>query len=742
MDRTDKRKGLEIMAEFAEMCRQIESVERFEGALLSLAGKETGDENNAEERALHDFCSATECTVVNRAGEIVVMSESLMTLFRAAPGMRYEAVWEKAFEKRALDAEAPLREIGALLNGEKRRVIAGYPYAAPGAAPSRTVCWFLLYSIPLRAVPGGAIVLHIDITDWKSDEEDARKNGECYCSIVENQNELICRFLPDGTLTYVNDSFSAYFKKAKEELVGKPFLPFAPEEDLRNIEYHLSQLGKVTPSMQYEHRFLIPGKGDIEVRWLRWSAKVLYDAAGETAEIQAVGWDITDNKLLEERLLENEYQLNHLAHHDPLTGLPNRMYFTNRLQQEVVRCRRYSHAMAVLFLDLDNFKKINDSLGHDVGDLLLKEAAERIRSCLRASDVVSRLGGDEFTIILPELEKNGGAAVVAQKIIGQVSRPFLIGQYDLYITVSIGIALYRLDGEDGDSLVKNADTAMYHAKSLDKNNYQFYNARMNTVTVERLALESELRKALENNEFVLYYQPQICIKSGQIIGVEALIRWQHPVRGMVPPMRFIPVAEETGLIIPISEWVIRTACAQNREWQKKGFPSLTMAVNISMKHFKQSNLLDLIDGTLRETKLDAVCLELELTESIVMHNIEAVIGILRKFRERGVHVSIDDFGTGYSSLNYLKRLPINKLKVDQTFVRNITADCNDAMIVKTVIEMAHNLGLKVIAEGVETLEQVDFLRSLACDELQGYFFSKPLPAEECVKLLEVLRFIS
>ncbi|MBZ0158165.1 MAG: EAL domain-containing protein [Alphaproteobacteria bacterium] len=737
MDRIDKRKGREIMAESAGMRRQIESVERFGSALHFFAEQREA----AEGFAINAFCSATECAVVSGAGSILALSECLGALFQATAGMQYEAVWKNAFEKGVADAGEALTEIGSLLNGSKRQIIVEYPAASP-EIPSGDGRWFLLYAIPLPGNPGGTLILHIDVTEWKKNEEGARKSEACYCSIVENQSELICRFLPGGTLTYVNDSFSAYFGKEKDDLVGRPFTPFAPEEDLRKIEHHLSLLGKEAPFVQYEHRILSPGKDGIEVRWLRWSAKALFDADGKVSEIQAVGWDITDNKLLEEKLRENEYQLHHLAHHDPLTGLPNRMYFTGRLQQEVVRCRRYGHAMAVLFLDLDNFKRINDSLGHDIGDLLLKEAAERIRDCLRGSDIVSRLGGDEFTIILPELDRSEGAAVVAQKIIGQVSRPFPIRQYELYITVSIGIALYPLDGEDGDSLVKNADTAMYHAKSLDKNNYQFYNTRMNTVTVERLTIENELRKALENNEFELYYQPQISIKTGQIIGVEALIRWRHPTQGMVPPMRFIPVAEETGLIIPISEWVIRTACAQNRGWQEQGFPRITMAVNISMKHFKQPNLVELIDAVLRETKLDAECLELELTESIVMHNIEAVIGILRKFRDRGVHVSIDDFGTGYSSLNYLKRLPINKLKVDQTFVRNITADRNDAMIVKTVIEMAHNLDLKVIAEGVESLEQVDFLRALACDELQGYFFSKPLPAEECIQLLEVLRFIA
>jgi diguanylate cyclase (GGDEF)-like protein/PAS domain S-box-containing protein len=562
------------------------------------------------------------------------------------------------------------------------------------------------------------------------------------CSFAESQNELICRFFPDGTITYVNNAYCKYFMREREDIIGNTFKPFATEEDARLIEQHLALLSTENPSIVYEHRFIIPGRDAIDVRWLRWTGKALLDGNGQMAEIQTVGWDVTENKMLEEKLRENEDRLKHLAHFDVLTGLSNRTYFNSRLAEEVSRCKRYDRRLVVMFLDLDNFKKINDSLGHDVGDLLLKEVSQRIGICLRDTDIVSRLGGDEFTVILTELAKDEDAALAAQRIIDAVSRPFILRQHEFYVTVSIGMAVYPLDGENGDTMVKNADTAMYYAKSQGRNNYQFYSAQMNAAHMERLTIESQLRKAVENREFVLFYQPQISIQTGHIIGAEALIRWIHPVKGMIPPMKFIPVAEETGLIIPISEWVIMTACEQNKRWKDEGFPPLTVAVNISMRHFMQPNLLDVIAEALQKTGLPSPCLELELTESIVMHNVDEVIRILQKFRETGVQSSIDDFGTGYSSLNYLKRLPINKLKIDQSFVRNITADQNDAMIVKTVIEMAHNLGLRVIAEGVETSDQVNFLRTLACDELQGYFFSKPLPAEEFIQLLEVFRMIS
>jgi diguanylate cyclase (GGDEF)-like protein/PAS domain S-box-containing protein len=570
-----------------------------------------------------------------------------------------------------------------------------------------------------------------------------KREAAYYLSILENQNELICRFHNDGTITFVNRAYCRYFKKTHKEIIGKSFRPFIPEEDMRSVDSTLDSITPESPTVVYEHRFLVPEEKDIDVRWLKWiGTGVLFNVSGNTLEIQTVGNDVTAQKLMEISLVERESQLERLAKHDPLTDLPNRLYFNSRLQEEILRSNRFKHSLAVMFLDIDDFKKINDSLGHDTGDILLKEVAQRIGESLRNTDIVSRLGGDEFTILLPELNLIEGAGIAAGKIIESVSKPYYIKDFELYVTISIGIAIYPDDGQDADTIVKNADTAMYDVKSKDKNSYQYYDSMMNKVTMERITLETDLRKAVENREFILYYQPQISMKTGQIVGLEALIRWNHPVKGMVPPIKFIPLSEQTGLIIPISEWVIKTACKQNKLWQENGFPKISIAVNISTKHFKQPNLIALITEALRDTKLEPECLELEITESMVMHNVESVIDILQKFRDAGLPISVDDFGTGYSSLNYLKRLPVTKLKIDQSFVRNITSDKNDAMIVKTIIEMAHNLNLKVIAEGVETSEHAEFLRKLDCDELQGYFFSKPLPAAELAELWTVLGIIN
>jgi diguanylate cyclase (GGDEF)-like protein len=434
--------------------------------------------------------------------------------------------------------------------------------------------------------------------------------------------------------------------------------------------------------------------------------------------------------------IKKEEKLNYLAYHDVLTGLPSRNLLLDRLTQALTNAHRHRNRLGVLFIDLDHFKNVNDSLGHHAGDILLKQVAAMFSACMREGDTVARLGGDEFVVILESMAAEDDAWIVSQKILQLLTTPLTIENHEILVTCSIGIALYPKDGEDAKALLQSADGALYLAKNKGRNNAQFCTAEMNTIALERLTLENDLRKAINRQEFLLHYQPRVDIVSGEITGMEALVRWQHPVQGLLYPTQFIPVAEESGLIVPLGEWVLRTACKQNKAWQLAGLKPVNIAVNLSARQFKQQDLVELIICILKETELDPSYLELELTESMVMQNIEATIATLNKFKAIGVKLSIDDFGIGYSSLNYLKHFPIGFLKIDRSFVRDVTTNRDDAIIAKIIISMAHDLGLKVIAEGVETEEQKSFLCLHSCDEMQGYFFSVPIPAEEFEILLK------
>jgi diguanylate cyclase (GGDEF)-like protein len=442
-----------------------------------------------------------------------------------------------------------------------------------------------------------------------------------------------------------------------------------------------------------------------------------------------------------------EEQILYMAYYDNLTGLPNSRLFKDRLQQAMMHVARHQRLSAVLFLDLDNFKYINDTLGHTIGDLLLKEVADRLQKCLRKSDsvaypkaddpndTVSRLGGDEFIILLLEIKQAEDAAKVAQRVLETLSLRFMMDRNEVYITASIGIAVYPFDGEDIDALLKNADTAMYHAKGRGKNNYQFYKQSMNAAALTKLTLEGSLRKALDRGEFLLHYQPQMDIRTKKIVGMEALIRWQHPERGLVPPLEFIPLAEEIGLIIPISEWVLRAVCAQNKAWQEEGFHPIRVSANLSSQHFKHPSLVPAIVKALDDTGLSPRYLEIEITESIFMENIKEVISRVNEIKSRGIRLTMDDFGTGYSSLSYLKNLPLDAIKIDRSFVKDIQTDPGSAAIVKAIIAMSNSLNLDVVAEGVETEQQLSFLLEQGCNKMQGYLLSRPLPPQEASKFL-------
>jgi diguanylate cyclase (GGDEF)-like protein len=431
-----------------------------------------------------------------------------------------------------------------------------------------------------------------------------------------------------------------------------------------------------------------------------------------------------------------QVELERQANYDALTGLPNRHLFNDRLKQ-AVSSQRHVRNVAVVFIDLDHFKVINDSLGHNYGDDVLRHVAERLQSAVRDGDTVARLGGDEFVLILNDQTREDVIFRTMRRIIGKVSEPMNVADRELNITCSAGISMYPQDGPDVQTLLKNADAAMYRAKSHGRNNFQFYTAEMNELAIERLTMEQSLRRAVERDELVLHYQPRVNMRTGVVDGVEALVRWQHPERGMIPPDRFIPLAEETGLIVPIGEWVLRTACEQGRKWRRAGYSSICVSVNLSARQFWGGGLVRLVTDVVAETGMSEH-LEMELTESMVMHDAENVIATLQSLRAIGVRLSVDDFGTGYSSLSYLKRLPLNALKIDGSFVRDITAGAgaDGGILPKAIISLAHSLRLRVIAEGVENELQQDFLRANNCDEMQGYFFSRPVPPQECEKFFE------
>jgi diguanylate cyclase (GGDEF)-like protein len=468
----------------------------------------------------------------------------------------------------------------------------------------------------------------------------------------------------------------------------------------------------------------------------------LHDSQGNVVGILGTYEDITERQIAQEKI---RYQ----ALHDLLTGLPNRTQFNEQLSLSLNKARNHQSQLAVMFLDLDRFKTINDTLGHAFGDRLLQDVAQRLSSCLGEDYTVSRWGGDEFTLLLSQTSGTAEVAQIAQRILDTLKPAFNLEEStqpyrstSLHISTSIGIALYPQHGEDAETLLRNADAALYSAKQQGRNNYQFYTAAMNSQASELLNLENQLHQALKQKEFLVYYQPQVNTITGEITGMEALVRWQHPKLGLVSPAKFIPLAEETGLIVSIGEWVLQTACAQNKAWQEAGFPPLRVAVNLSARQFQQPSLLETVAQTLQQTGLSPEFLELEITESIAMQNVELTRSMLRKLHKMGVHLSIDDFGTGYSSLGYLKQFPLDTLKIDKSFVRDLASDPQNAGIINAIMTLGRGFNLRVIAEGVETEAEKNCLLSLQCKEMQGYLSSPPLPAEEATQLLRDSRFRS
>ena len=524
---------------------------------------------------------------------------------------------------------------------------------------------------------------------------------------------------PKGTILDVNDPFTSFSGYQREELLGTNIFALSSEENQENL--HRKIIRALLKNGKWEGEVF--GKrhnGDAFPAWL--SIKDGKKRGNKVISYSAIVIDFTSIK-------ENQKHLERMAHYDVLTNLPNRSLMYDRLNHTVSLAKRHNYHVAVLLLDLDRFKEVNDSLGHHIGDLLLVDVAERLLETVRESDTVARMGGDEFLVLLPEVGSSNNAAAIAQKFIDYLSKPFFLEEHEIYVSASIGITIFPIDGDDTDVLIKHADTAMYHAKAQGKNNYKFFTEDINKSTVERFTLETRFRRALDKLEFHLNYQPKVDIVTKEMVGMEALLRWYHPDQGSVMPALFIPLAEETGLVFQLGEWALREACRQNKEWQDQGLRPVRVSVNISPRQFKKRDFLDIVQEVLEDTGFDPQYLMLEITESTVIDNVEDTILMLKSLRKIGVGVSIDDFGTGYSSLNYLNRFAIDELKIDRSFITDISKDENQKVI-NAIISLAKNLNFKIVAEGVETKEQLEFLENTDCDEIQGYYFSQPMSSEE------------
>jgi diguanylate cyclase (GGDEF)-like protein/PAS domain S-box-containing protein len=566
-----------------------------------------------------------------------------------------------------------------------------------------------------------------DVTKRKNAEHALREAERRYHGLFDNAIEGIFRTTVEGHFIDANPALAhIYGYDSPEELM-------ASLRDIGNELYVEKQRreefvgimrtrGSVTG---FESR-IYRKNGDII--WISENARAVLDEDGTPLGYEGTVEDITERRLYQVRI-------EHQANYDTLTGLANRSLLQDRLQQALLTAAASGQRLAVAFVDLDRFKFINDSLGHHVGDELLKAVAARLKSCVRDCDTVARLGGDEFVLLINGHTGPEYVRQLMEKMLAAVAQPWVIQQGEFQVSCSIGVALHPDDGDAALTLLKHADSAMYRAKDHGRNNFQFFTRELNALMIEQLELETHLRRALERNQFVLRYQPRVHLATGQIVGAEALLRWRIPQKGTVAPMRFIGLAEETGLIVPIGKWVLQTACAQNKAWQDAGLPPIVVSVNVSPRQFRHENLVQAVADVLRSTRLEPRFLELELTESMVMHDAPKLVAMLDELKELGVKIAVDDFGTGYSSLSYLKRFPVDRLKVDRSFVENMTTEADDATIVRTIIALGHNLGLKVVAEGVETAQQARALRAYQCDEAQGFLFARAVSARVLPRLI-------
>jgi len=576
-------------------------------------------------------------------------------------------------------------------------------------------------AVQLDGEPLLQITIH-DITQQKQNERSLRLAA----AVFENSLDGIIITDQAGKILTVNRVFSKVTGYSCDEALGKD--PKLLQSGQHDRSFYESFWQALTQTGQWQGEIWNKRKnGEIYAEWMNLSS--VNDEDGEVLHYISVFSDITERKQAEDKII-------HQAYHDALTNLPNRVLFKDRLEQALAFAQRLKHLnVAVLFMDLDRFKIINDTLGHDAGDQLLQEVAARLHNCIRASDTVARLGGDEFTILLPEVDHTDQALLVAAKVLDAMKKPFMLAGQELFVTVSIGISMFPKDGGDVDTLMKNADAAMYHVKGKGRAGFHLYTDDLSLQAMRRLELQTQLYNALERDEFILHYQPQFDLLSGKIYGVEALIRWQHPILGLISPAEFIPLAEESGLIQPIGAWVLEEACCQGKAWLDMGKP-LQIAVNLSARQFQKHDLAGFVTRTLHLCGLPPEQLELEITESVAMENADFTERTMQSLSEFGIQIAIDDFGTGYSSLSHLKKMPLHTLKIDRSFIQDITTDNDDSAIVTAIITMAHSLKLNVIAEGVETAEQLQRLRELGCERTQGFLQGRPILPNEITALLQ------
>ncbi len=569
---------------------------------------------------------------------------------------------------------------------------------------------------------------HTDVTQQKMMERELRDKKRDFQAIYEGSKEAIAILDEESNFLKVNDAYLEMTGMSEEELLSTSCIALsAPEDVKRSIEV----LGKVLKSgfiKDYEKRCRLKDGTYLNVN-------MSISRLDNPTRLLISARDVTKQKAAEDALKEQKEILDYQAHHDALTGLPNRALFNDRLQRMIEKGKRKNSKFALLFIDLDHFKEINDSLGHDAGDEILKIVTSRLRETTRGADTVARLGGDEFTLILEDLKQNQDASLVANSILKALAKAMNVENNVLYVSSSIGISVYPDDGESAQNLLKFADSAMYKAKEEGRNNFQYYNSTMTELAFERVVMEASLREALKGEELIVYYQPQVDGVRDKLIGMEALVRWQHPTMGLISPDKFIPLAESTGLIVELDRYVMRVAMTQVSQWYEEGLNPGTLAMNLAVKQLKQQDFIETFKSLIKETRCRTEWLELEVTESRIMTNPDEAIKLLGKISDLGVELAVDDFGTGYSSLTYLKRLPIDKLKIDQDFVRDLPDDEEDVGITKAVIALAKSLNLKVIAEGVETKEQKDFIVANGCENIQGYYYSKPIPADKMKAVL-------